>query len=74
MVIVHAISVQHRKILYCSIRCICARLVTEKPERMDGKSVQKTASEGDGTMNVCETMKQFNSERTDAFLLELYGK
>lgn len=43
MVIVHAISVQHRKILYCSIRCICARLVTEKPEKMDGKSVQKTA-------------------------------
>ena len=25
-------------------------------------------------MNVCETMKQLNSERTDAFMHELYGK
>ena len=25
-------------------------------------------------MNVCDTMKQLNSERTDAFMHELYGK
>ena len=24
-------------------------------------------------MNVCDTMKQLNSERTDAFMHELYG-
>ena len=25
-------------------------------------------------MNVCETIKQLNSEKTDAFMHELYGK